>query len=65
MTKQNMTAQELLDWLLQLSQEHGKLDIPISIFINEDRVPVEAIDVFYDNNDKDIHSIDLNAGQYQ
>jgi hypothetical protein len=60
-----MTAQELLNFLLQLQQEHGNLDIPISIFLNEDRMPIEEVDVFYDNGNKDIHSIDLNAKQNQ
>ncbi len=60
-----MTAQELLTFLLQLHQEHGNLDIPISIFLNEDRMQIEEVDVFYDNGNKDIHSIDLNAKQNQ
>jgi hypothetical protein len=62
MTK-NVTAQELLDFLLQLHQEHGSLDIPISIFVNEDRMPIGEMDVFYDNGNKNIHSIDLNVKQ--
>lgn len=61
MKKQFINAQELFEQLLQLHQEHGSLDIPISIFVNEDRMQIEDVDVFYDNGNKTIHSIDLNA----
>jgi hypothetical protein len=61
MTKQFINAQGLFEQLLQLHQEHGSLDIPISIFVNGDRMQIEDVDVFYDNGNKTIHSIDLNA----
>jgi hypothetical protein len=63
MTTQSINAQELLEQLLQLHQEHGSLDIPISIFVNGERMQIEDVDVFYDNGNKTIHSIDLNTKQ--
>lgn len=57
-----MTAEELFQTLSKLKDEYGTLDIPISLFSynDEDRHQVDFIDIFYDNNESELHSIDLN-----
>lgn len=59
------TAQHLFDELKSILDAHRTLDVPINVFCTGecpvgDRVEIGNIDVFLDNGDTVLHSIDIN-----
>jgi hypothetical protein len=65
-----MTAEELLNELLSLRDLHGSLkDVPVSVFLGNDRLDIRDVDAFLNHDFKEtgkqeLHSIDLNARYY-
>ena len=60
--KNTMTAQDLFEQLLELKEKFGTLDVPLTLFSydDEDRHQIDCVDIFYDNGNEELHSIDLN-----
>jgi len=58
-----MTAETLLQRLLEIKAEYGTLDVPLNIWVQNthDRYQdIMSLDVFTDGYEQLIHSIDIN-----
>lgn len=57
-----MTAQELLDALIDLKQEWGTLDVPVAAYIGGVRYDISGLDPFTEGRDFDkLYFVDLNV----
>ena len=56
------TAADLLKKLLAIKKEFGTLNVPISVYVNDDRYSIAFLDIFTDGiiTDNKLHSIDIN-----
>jgi len=56
------TAADLLKRLQAIKKEYGTLDVPISVYVNDDRYSISFLDIFTDNmkDNERLHSIDIN-----
>jgi hypothetical protein len=55
-----MTAETLLQRLLEIKADYGTLDVPINVWIQDsDRFQIAGTDVFTDGYEQLIHSIDI------